>query len=180
MKRRTTGFTLAELMVTVAIAGTLLALGIPAFANLSGHAAADAQLGALTVALSKARIAALTRRQAVTVCPSNDGSTCRTDLVWDRGWIVYEDGAKQPQPTPDSVLWWEQSAGRVAIRSTSGRHRVRYQPDGMAGGVNLTLTLCSPRSGRALGYVKVNLGGRIRSEQAADAVPCPYPVSQKG
>ena len=180
MKRKTTGFTLAELMVTVAIAGTLLGIGIPAFAALSERASAQSSFATLTVALSKARIAAITRRHPVTVCPSRDGITCRTDLIWDGGWIVYDDAQRQPQPTTGSVLWWEQpSSGNIAVRSTVGRHRVRYQPDGMAGGANLTLTLCSPRTGLTLGQVLVNLGGRIRSESPTQPDTCPFRIGKE-
>lgn len=176
---RAQGFTLAELMVTVAIMGTLLGIAIPAFSALGERSSAQGSMGTLTVALSKARIAAITRRHPVTVCPSRDGERCRSDLVWDDGWIVYGDADREPQPAAGSILWREQApAGQVAIRSTAGRHRVRYQPNGMAGGANLTLTLCSLRTRLTLGEVVVNLGGRIRSSFPSKPDACPYRVGK--
>lgn len=176
---RLRGFTLVEVMITTATLGVVLALGVPAFASLSERASTESQFGALTVALAKARIAAITRGHPVTMCPSRDGNTCRTDLVWDGGWIVYDDAERRPQPPSGSVLWREQPAGKIAIRTTIGRHRVRYQPNGMAGGVNLTLTMCSRRTGMTLGYVKVNLGGRVRSELPPTPSLCPYRVGKE-
>ena len=67
--------------------------------------------------------------------------------------------------------------GALAIRTTKGRHRVRYQPNGMAGGVNLTLTVCSRRTGKTLGTVTVNMGGRIRQEYPPATKPCTFDVS---
>lgn len=178
MAGRREGFTLVELMATVAVLAVVLGLALPSFRALSERMAAQTTLHALTVALASARMAAVQRGRPVSVCPSSDGARCRTDLVWDEGWLVYADPRRLPQPaSDDDILWVEQRApGSIAVRGTVGRHRVRYQPTGMSGGNNASLRLCS-RDGRHLGNVVVSLAGRTRSEWLSGdpAPPCPYP-----
>lgn len=177
MGRRHEGFTLVELVATVAVLAVVLALALPSFRTLREQQAALAGLHGLTVALAQARMAAIQRGRPVTVCPSADGLNCRSDLVWEDGWLVYADPGRLPQPaTAADILWAEQRPpGAVAIRGSIGRHRVRYQPTGFSGGNNASLRLCS-RDGRLLGSVVVNIAGRTRSERLPPdaAQPCPY------
>lgn len=178
MAGRREGFTLVELMATVAVLAVVLGLALPSFRVLGERMAAQATLHALTVALASARMAAVQRGRPVSVCPSSDGASCRTDLVWDEGWLVYADPRRLPQPADAAdILWVERRApGAIAVQATVGRHRVRYQPSGMSGGNNASLRLCS-RDGRHLGNVVVSLAGRTRSEwlPGDPAPPCPYP-----
>lgn len=176
MRRRPGGFTLTELMVCVALLAILLGLGVPAFASVIERVRVINSFHALTASLMSARLAAITRGAPVTVCPSADGRRCRTDLVWDEGWIVYFDPGRQGQPAYDgAVLQHVSTAHRgLVIRSTPGRHRVRYQPSGWSGGNNLTLRVCVGRRPRHAGNVIVNLAGRARTRhfEALDT-PCP-------
>lgn len=178
MSSRDRGFTLVELVVVVLVLAIALAVAMPAFGAMRERFAAMNTFHALTVALMSARMAAITQGSPVTVCPSADGLGCRLDLRWDEGWIVYRDPSRSPQPQDaGAILWAEQRApGPVAVRSTVGRHRVRYQPSGFSGGNNLSLRACSRRGARLLGAVVVNLGGRARVEWAREAEnpPCPY------
>lgn len=177
MAGRDRGFSLVELTVVLAVLAVVLALAGPSFARLRERHAALEAFHSLTVALMAARMAAIQRGRPVSICPSADGLSCRTDLVWDEGWLVYLDPRRQPQPGGSAdVLWHEQrGAGQLAIRGSPGRHRVRYQPTGLSGGSNASLRVCS-RDGRHLGSVVINLAGRARREWVSgqEPVPCPY------
>ncbi|WP_146908757.1 GspH/FimT family pseudopilin [Arenimonas daejeonensis] len=171
------GFSIVELVAALVVMSALLVAGIPAMAILRERADTLNAFHTLTTSLMSARMAAISRRMAVTVCPSADGRYCRDDLVWEQGWIVYYDPDREKQPSDaGAVLWHEpERTGRLAIRSTAGRHRVRYQPTGLSGGNNLTLRVCSHRGPHHLGDVVVNLAGRARTQpgKAPDS-PCPY------
>ncbi|GAB2491297.1 GspH/FimT family pseudopilin [Arenimonas alkanexedens] len=177
MRIRRNGFSLTELTVTVAVLALVMAAAMPSFRAIRERHAALGTSHSLTVALMSARMAAIQRGRPVTVCPSQNGRECRQDLIWDDGWLVYADPGRTAQPADaTAILWVEQRArGHVAVRGTTGRHRVRYQPTGFAGGNNASLRLCT-RDGRHLATVVVNVGGRARSEWVSSdpPSPCPY------
>ena len=171
------GFTLPELVVTLAVLAIATAIAMPALGQLRLRMSALEAFHALSTGLAAARMAAISRGRPVTLCPSEDGERCRLDGIWDRGWIVYLDPSRGPQPpSAASVLWVEQRApGPLAIRSTAGRHRVRYQPTGLSGGNNLSVRICDRRRAVLVGKVVVNLAGRTRSEWAPEKAPPPCP-----
>lgn len=175
--RRPPGFTLAELLATLAIAAILFAVAVPPFSRLMAEIRVVNGLQALTASLGMARIAAVTQGVPVTVCPSLDGRRCRMDLTWDDGWIIYRDPGRSPQPSGPEALILHQSAppGGLRVRSSIGRHRVRYQPTGLSGGNNLTLRVCTSAPARHAGNVVVSLAGRPRTQRIADTkTPCPF------
>jgi type IV fimbrial biogenesis protein FimT len=175
--QRPSGLTLVELVTTLAVAAILLALAGPPLSRLLAEARVLNGLHSLTLALGLARLTAVTEGVPVTVCPSADGRRCRFDLTWDEGWIVYRDPGRQPQPeTPEALILHQPAPGSgLQVRSSIGRHRVRYQPTGFSGGSNLTLRVCAGRPARHAGNVVVSLAGRPRTQRVRDAdTPCPF------
>jgi type IV fimbrial biogenesis protein FimT len=83
------GFTLVELLVTLAIAGVLLAVGVPAMTSFLADQAAAANADEFAEALRFARAEAIKRGGAVTMCASTDLATCSDN--WKSGWIVKAD-----------------------------------------------------------------------------------------
>lgn len=171
------GFTLAELVVVVCLLGILLGVGAPAFSAMLERNRATAALHQLTASLASARLAAVRHGHPVTLCPTRDGLRCRRDLVWDEGWMIFMDPGRDEHPrSPEAILQHaDVPPGRLAIRSTLGRHRVRFQPTGWSSGNNLSLRLCSAADARLLATVIVNNAGRPRTERTtAAAGSCPY------
>ena len=175
MNRTMEGFTLMESLTVVAILSAVLALGMPVMANIRQRAQASTAMHLLTASLATARIMAVSKRRAVTVCPSSDGSRCRTDLNWDAGWIIYLDPGREAQPAGSTLVMQTTDGPKgVTIRSSAGRHRVRYLPNGMSSGTNVSLSVCSTADTRLIGRVVINNAGRTRSERPAALAPCPY------
>lgn len=86
--RARTGFTLIELITTIAIVAVLLALAAPFFGNASLSGQLSANSNNLLGAMSMARSEAIKRNANVTLCMSGDGATCNTTGGWEQGWIV--------------------------------------------------------------------------------------------
>lgn len=165
MEKSRAGFTLLEAVVVLAIVAIVATIGLPAFNDSMRSVRTATALNLLTSALASARSTALLRRQAVSVCPSQDRHTCRKDLVWEDGWIVYVDAKKTGQPSSDAdILRVADPLNRnLILRTTTGRHRARFQPDGRSTGSTLTLSLCTRDDHRPLGQVILNNWGRARS-----------------
>ena len=177
MTHRFNGFTLVEMLVVVMVMAIALGIAAPSFAALAERNRALAVFHQLTATLAGARLAAVQLGRPVTICPTRDGRQCRQDLVWDEGWMSYIDVRRADQPANvGTVIRHVELSGRgIAVRSSVGRHRIRFQPSGWASGANISLRLCSQRAQRLLGAVIVNNAGRPRSErQDAAEGSCPY------
>lgn len=87
------GFTLLELIITVAIAGILLGVGVPGFGSLIKESRISSQYNSLVGSLYQARSEAIKGASDVTVCPkSSPGSNlCGGSNDWENGWIVFLD-----------------------------------------------------------------------------------------
>jgi type IV fimbrial biogenesis protein FimT len=169
---RNRGITLTELLMCIAILAVLLPLAMPSYANLIGRTHGQVARGDLDTALNLARIAAVSRGGHVIACPSSDQQQCSHTIQWQQGWIVFADLDHDGARTGDEPVL---SAGQaqpagVAILSSTGRLHVDYQPDGSAGGTNLTLTVCDRAAGAANATtLVVNQAGRIRHGVATPA-----------
>lgn len=92
---RQTGLTLIELMVTLAVAIVLLAVGIPAFNSLTARDISTSTVNNLVGALQQARVEALSRGETVAVCPLAAATPCNPNAApacaaadWRCGWAV--------------------------------------------------------------------------------------------
>jgi type IV fimbrial biogenesis protein FimT len=90
MRSRQQGLTLVELMVTLAVAIILIAVGMPLFSGLVGSNRATTQANSLVSALKLARSEAVKRADSVTVC-ADDGGACGGAGDWANGWLVHTD-----------------------------------------------------------------------------------------
>ena len=85
------GFTLIELMVTLAVGIIILAIGVPALVTMVSSNQAAGYANDLVGAIRLARSEAVKRADAVTVCASNSDQTGCSGNAWNNGWIVFSD-----------------------------------------------------------------------------------------
>jgi len=84
------GFTLIELMVTVAVLIVLLVVGVPEYRRMTENNRQVAAINTMVGDLNLARTEAVKQGRTVTLCGSADGATCNT-ANWESGWIVFTD-----------------------------------------------------------------------------------------
>lgn len=93
--RKTAGFTMIELLVTVVIVGALTMIAVPGMTDLVRDARLSTQTDLLVSTLNTARLEAIRRRVPVTVCPTvapnalvascsgSVGDWAKGMLIWD-------------------------------------------------------------------------------------------------
>ena len=82
------GFALIELLFAVLVLVVLITFGVPSFNKAMLGAKLSGFSSQLFGAMQQARSEALKRNAVVTLCASEDGTTCATGEDWEIGWIV--------------------------------------------------------------------------------------------
>lgn len=172
---RGAGFSLAELLITLAIVAVLAALSTPGFQRSRTEAASLTSAHALLRALHLARSQALLRSEPAVVCLSADLARCATRSATDsiRGWIVFlnlrPERTVQRDPQEPLLGVFELPE---RLRLTGSRSAVTYWPVSRAG-TTATFTVCDPGRLARTRAVIVSQTGRPRlRETAAGTPPC--------
>ena len=160
MKKKHTGFTLIELMVTLVVASIVLTVGIPSFKSFFLNSRMSTQANDLISSLNLARSEAIRRGTSIKVCSSNDQASCGGS--WEDGWIVIT--------ADDADLIKVYGALKGASTLTASEADITYTSSGFLSGAQITFTLCDSEETGELGrQVVVSATGRPSSIS-------PYPV----
>ena len=108
------GFTLVELLVTIAVAGVILTLGVPSMRQLMMNNRMTALTNDLATAVHLARTEAIRRGVSIGVCSGSADIDSGTGITtgqcqntpWNDGWLVIAD----PSGTPE-LIWSRGPAG---------------------------------------------------------------------
>lgn len=95
------GYSLYELIMTLAIAALVLTLGLPSFGTLVADKRLRVEADALFHAVHLARKGSIVRRRVVSLCPSIDGESCSPGYDWSVGWIVFANVDRDEPPQVD-------------------------------------------------------------------------------
>jgi Verrucomicrobium spinosum paralogous family TIGR02596 len=173
VRARQGGFTLLELMVTLAVLAILVSLATPSFTAVINGNRLTAQANDLVADIQLARSEAVRRNRTVRLCRSEDGASCADGEGNWTGWIVMLPGA-DPE-----VLRVATVKGAVEV---SGGDTMNFRPDGLARDdtgslLATTFTVCLPttRPAENVRQVDVAGGSRINTVVASHATPgeCP-------
>ena len=187
----TSGFTLIELMITVVIAGIILAATLPQLNQISNQISFSSIQQSLVSNLLFARSEAVRTGGQTGVCASDSiestiTSCSSSSADWSSGWIVFHDrnnngtfdppynhssGSASRGPTDDEMLKMHH-VDSTAIITWDQSNTIAFQGDGTATADSVgTFKLCDSKgdTNTAQG-VTVSLAGRVRS---TEAVTCP-------
>lgn len=124
------GFSLIELLTTLAVVGVVLLLAVPSLSGLLADTRLEGAAKVLVSHMAFARAEAVSRGIRVSMCSSSDGRTCSGGLDWRSGWIVFLGSAASEGEIPASSLLRVQDAAGEGVHLWASRAHFSYLPDG--------------------------------------------------
>lgn len=179
--RRSSGFTLLELLITISIVGIIAAFAVPSFREMIANNRLAAQTNEVTSLISFARSEASKLSQGVvTVCASSDSASCSESSNWENGLIVFrDDDMNRVVDTTDQLLKVNGSlagGNTLTIRdmTSDGKSYVQFDSKGFprasatdetAG----TFVICDDRGAAEARAVSINFSGQANLARDTDS-----------
>ncbi|MBL8253967.1 MAG: GspH/FimT family pseudopilin [Candidatus Competibacter sp.] len=170
---RSAGFTLMELIVTLALAVIVLTLGIPSFQNIIRNERLATRTNDFIAALQLTRSEAIKRGVRVTLCKSATGASCANSGGYEQGWIVFVDPNNNAAVDAGETIIrvfqaFPTGANATLTGNTPVARHISFVATGKTqlttGGFQAgTLTLCQAPKARR---IVINSVGRARTEEA--------------
>ncbi|MCB1919531.1 MAG: GspH/FimT family pseudopilin [Candidatus Competibacteraceae bacterium] len=183
---RQRGFTLIELIITMAIAAIVLTVGVPSFQAMMRNNRAATYTNQFMSALNLARSEAIKRGWRVVLCPGNQAG-CNGN-AWGNGWIVFIDADANGNNFLDELTnnngQWDNGevvlrvydafdGGRTTLTGNAptnpppNNQYISFSPDGATRllnnfPLNCTLTLSLCHNNNQQNQIRINVVGRAR------------------
>ncbi|WP_418141424.1 GspH/FimT family pseudopilin [Marinobacter sp. MA] len=163
------GFTLVELLITLAILIIAAGIAVPAFSSLSLSNARTSSVNSYFGAFAFARYQAVKTRAITAICPLDEENKCVDD--WNRQVSIFPDVDRDQRPD-DNTIWRviNPRSSRLRVHSrTAGSGSFHFGPDGIVYGGTGSLVICPDDvSSGQMTYIAVSRGGRARQVRDDD------------
>lgn len=171
--QRQGGISLVELLIAMALAVVLLSIAVPAFTGFQARRATDAALAALSHDLALARAEAIRRGNSVTICGSDDGTTCSGQNDWRGGWLLYDRRAAASAPASAASVVLRVQGPLQGIASLAVNlgilTRITFGPTGIGAGANGNIQVTPTADPQGMRMLCLSLGRDMLRPSGAQA-----------
>lgn len=169
------GFTMVELIVSLAIVGILVSIAAPNVQSFFGEAKLSGRSSTLQSAISFARSEAIKRGAAVSLCARATDTSCGDATNWGQGWIVFSDsdvaGTQGKLDGGEEIMRLARFPGsivdvkaRAVVRpnAMAAVDSLRFNSRGLTDWTVGTYVLCDSRGSQSALALIVNGAGIVR------------------
>ena len=179
MPYRNTGYSLFELVMTLALAAIVLTIGLPSFSGMVARSHQRVEIDALFHAIHLARKESIVRRRVVSLCPSFDGQSCVPGRDWSGGWLLFVNSDRDvpPRVDPGEPVLTRHRAGD-SVRITANRRGFSLRSTQQRA-TNGTIVVCDKAGRTRPKAIVVSYTGRPRvalETSKGDAYHCAHEV----
>lgn len=169
---RQRGFTLQELVISLAISGGVTT-GVAGMYAMVQDTQLTAAANEVAAHFNLARSEAIMRGHEVVICASSNGRECAKGdgfISWQDGYLIYantDDDDKQDATEPTLRVHNGHGSG-IIVRSNRGG-KLTFKPTGLSPGSPITVAFCGRGEPKRERYVIVQNGGRARVAHTSDS-----------
>jgi len=164
LMNRNDGFTLLELIVTLAIAAILLSVGVPNFRGVIMDNRLVSQSNQFVTSVKMARSAAVRFQREATVCASDNFDAavpdCSASTDWSNGWIVWVDKDRDAATDANEIISVFGPLNSASTLSSATATSLAFDARGFATTAGGDFTLCDSRTAETGRLIRVNSVGR--------------------
>lgn len=164
---KTNGFTLPELLITLTILGIISLLAMPALSALMERERSRSAVHALYHHLKFARASSVEKNRLVTLCASEDRTSCNGSRDWSSQLILVfiDDNGNGKLDGDDQLLQaldFSQHSGTLHWRSFGNKSYLQWYPHGMTHYQSGNFTYCPANNDARLARrITLNAAGRV-------------------
>jgi len=159
---KSSGFTIIELMVTIAIVGISLSLAVPGFSYLIDRNKMISSSNVVVGAFNLARVEATKRGTSINISSIDDSEAGNT---WGNGYGIWLDAdGDNAYDVGEEIRQFDAMADNLSL--TDAVTSFSFQATGFSAAAG-SLELCSSNSDVGGRQISISLSGRIRSSEIA-------------
>jgi type IV fimbrial biogenesis protein FimT len=164
------GFTLVELMITLAVVAILLTVGIPSFRDFIYNSRLTTQANKFVADIAMARSTAIKYQRNAQICVSTSYNAttpaCTGGTNWGAGWVVWIDKDRDSAIDSDEVIRVSEPFSGTTTFTSAARTDFTYNSRGFVNATDI-LSLCDSRSGETGRDITIRPSGHLNITQPA-------------
>jgi type IV fimbrial biogenesis protein FimT len=162
--KRPNGFTLIELMVTLAIAVIVLSVGVPSYRGVIMDKRLVSESDQFVTSIKLARSAAVRYQRSATVCASTNSDDpvpdCAAGADWSNGWIVWVDKDRDAATDAGEIIAVFEPIYESSTFDSLAASNFNYDARGFVSTGGGYLTLCDSRTAETGRLIRFDAVGR--------------------
>lgn len=177
MRIKSRGFTLIEMMVTIAVAAILVAWSVPSLNNLLLGNRLTARTNDLVGSIQYARSEAVKRGRPVNLTSKTAAANCTANCDWKDGWRVWfdtdNDGAYD---TGEELRDIPATSGFKNLVFETSLPSIAFLPNGslnQTNGIGFAMNTSDMNAGSKYRAVCIAFAGVVTSKSGTSAPSCP-------